>query len=105
MGGQDGSVNGEQSKPGGGGGEYPAPPTVPSLPPGVPPPPGVSASSVGGGNMYGEVVVDANANTAMDKYLQVSSRTRMVLSFFRLPILNVDIHSAWEIRVSSYKGH
>jgi len=70
MGGQDESVNGEQSKPGGGGGEYPAPPTVPSLPPGVPPPPGVSASSVGGGNMYGEVVVDANANTAMDKYLQ-----------------------------------
>ena len=82
MGGQDGSVNGEQSKPGGGGGEYPAPPTVPSLPPGVPPPPGVSASSVGGGNMYGEVVVDANANTAMDKYLQVGYRTRVVLSFF-----------------------
>ena len=80
MGGQDESVNGEQSKPGGGGGEYPAPPTVPSLPPGVPPPPGVSASSVGGGNMYGEVVVDANANTAMDKYLQVGSRNRV--SFF-----------------------
>jgi len=43
------------------GGEYvAAPPTAP--PPGVPPP-------VSGSNMYGEVV-DANANSAMDKYLQ-----------------------------------
>ena len=82
MGGQDEAVNGEQSKPGGGGGEYPAPPTVPSLPPGVPPPPGVSASSVGGGNMYGEVVVDANANTAMDKYLQVRFQNQSGCLFF-----------------------
>ena len=80
MGGQEGAVNGEQSKSGGGG-EYPAPATVPSLPPGVPPPPGVSASSVGGGNMYGEVIVDANANTAMDKYLQVGSKTNLLFYF------------------------
>ena len=60
----DKKINGEPQPPtnggGGEGGEYVSAPPPTAPPPGVPPP-------VSGANMYGEVVVDANANSAMDK--------------------------------------